>query len=146
MRIFGIEAPLESAFAIVPGLGEWVDGVRRKLARLVDDLRALDMPVARLLEIPRWPLAPFRDSCAARGWMYVLDANATNRRILARRIASHGLPTGYLASHDVPTERFDGIASDDAAAIVDAALEAYDCQHRWLRPDAPLATALGRTS
>jgi heme oxygenase len=120
------------------GLDEWFAGVRRRLALLVEDLRALEVPADRLLELPRCPITAFRDRFDALGWVYVLEANTTNRRILARRIASRELPAAYLASHDRPArEVVDGVESpQDATAIVDAALDAYDRQHAWLRPDA----------
>jgi heme oxygenase len=139
IRIYGIEAPLESAFAMTSGLDEWVASARRKLTLLVDDLRALDLPPDRLLELPRCAIAPFRDRSDALGWVHVLGANTTNRQILARRIGSHALPMAYFASHDRPAhELVENVESPhDATAVLEAALDAYACQHRWLADTAP---------
>jgi heme oxygenase len=139
IRIYGIEAPLESAFAMTSGLDEWVAGARRKLALLVDDLRALEVPPDRLLELPRCAIAPFRDRFDALAWAYVLEANTTNRQILARRIGSRALPMAYLAAHDRSARKLvDGVESpQDATAILEAAFDAYASQHRWVADAAP---------
>jgi len=145
-RIYGFEAPLESAIALTRGIADVVDVRARTAVRLLKaDLMALGVVDASRL--PRCPsIFPFRDVPEALGWMY-----ATTRNTLLHGVVEHHLRTripdalkaagGYLA---IPTRwlrvrsqelaaALDHVATSAAVAdrIVASARDAFHAQHAW---------------
>ncbi|HEU0033718.1 MAG TPA: biliverdin-producing heme oxygenase [Kofleriaceae bacterium] len=156
-RVYGFDAPLESAFAIAPGLAQLVDLDHRvKTNYLAEDLRAVGIAPDRLLSLPHCSLAPFGDAIEALGWMYVAEIHASTHNLvvsqLARRTKDVVSSTAHLTYYDAlgrgRWRELDGalaqVAVDDAASqrLIDSAMRAFDCVHYWLRPNTPSATAL----
>lgn len=156
-RVYGFDAPLESAFAIAPGLSELVDLARRvKTDLLAQDLRAAGLAPDRLLALPHCALAPFGDAVEALGWMYVAEINASTHNLvvsqLARRTSDLVTSTAHLTYYDAagPTRwheldaALEKVVIDELSSerLVRAAIQAFDCVHWWLRPNAPSATVL----
>ena len=75
VRTYGIEAPLEAAFAYTPGLGAIVDLRSRARAGLIaQDLLVLDLAPSAIANIPQsLAIAPFATPARALGWLYVVE-------------------------------------------------------------------------
>jgi len=159
-KLYGFEAPFEDAFAAVTELAGWIDmSCRRKSALLIADLVQMGMSLERSLEIPYCRIARFETPQKALAWMYVVSKNVTTQQLLhghlARRAPALELATAYLSAHDNLAvdpwielgKALDHFAEqpDEADAIVEGALEAYDRQHEWLNPVLPSATAIRET-
>ncbi len=144
-RIYGFEAPVESAFAMTTDLGDAVDLRSRTHVRLLrSDLAALGIDTAEL-GVCR-ALASFVTPCEALGWMYVVDRNAQLHGNIHRHLA-RSLPqlsaTSYLAGGGVAAaarlgdlgKALDGIAqnADMADQIVAAATTAFVQQRQWFQ-------------
>jgi heme oxygenase len=123
-RIYGFEAPLESAFAMTAELDAVIDLRDRDHVRcLRADLVALGVDIAT---IPRCPsVFPFRHPREALGWLYAVDC--------ARA------PACELGA------AMDALAKSLGAAdqIVAAARAAFRAQHSWYETPRPRAFATG---
>jgi len=155
LKRFGFEAPLESALSVAPGIAEVVDlSARNKTTLLVHDLVGMGVPLARVLEIPHAHISAFQDLRIALGWLYVSERSAATHNIVVRELRrrSPGLQSSTqcfadydgLAGREALGRALDAIAvtPEDELVIIDAALHAFDHQHRWLCPQRPTATTL----
>ena len=146
VRIYGFEAPVESAFAMTHGLDEWIDLQARMQSKLLRaDLAALG--VTEPTRLPRCTnVFPFRHVAAALGWMYAVDRNMLFHGIIAghlrRRLPGElEIAGAYLAMQERSAGtrwRELGAALDRAARtpaiadhIVQSASLAFRCQHAW---------------
>jgi heme oxygenase len=153
VRVYGFEAPLESALAYTPN---FVVADRRDLTRsglIVQDLIALGMRPAAASRLPQCTeIAPFRDPLEALGWWYVSERasqlyNAVKRHIVSR--VPHTVNAcAFLSSYDgVAAARWQqlGRVLDEQAwkhgheKIVEAAEAAFACAMRWFRGSEPIA-------
>lgn len=150
MRLYGFEAPLESALMTTPTLDLMVNLRERSRASLIaQDLLALGLRPASVAELPMCLTIPtFRGSAEALGWMYVSE-----RATLAHSVVRHHLVTrlplemqkasNYLQSYAGAAgtlwRKFgvtlDNVARHPAIAdrVVAAANEAFRAQRRWLQ-------------
>ena len=122
VKLYGFEAPLESAVSVAPGICELLDlGGRHKTNLILHDLVALGVPLGRVLEIPHCQIVAFDDLRVALGWLYVSE------RCLDAYVRS--------AWHDELTCALDVAAatSDDEDVLVDAAVRAFVHRDSWLR-------------
>jgi heme oxygenase len=152
-RLYGFEAPLESALAYTPN---FVVADRRDLTRsglIVQDLIALGVKPAAASRLPQsLEIGPFTDAMEALGWWYVSERqsqlyNSIKRHLVARLPQVAGA-CSFLSSYDgVAAARWQQLGSVlDAQAwkhghesIVSAAHAAFDCARRWYRGMEPLA-------
>lgn len=152
MRLYGFEAPLESALLTTPALDLMVNLRERSRASFIaQDLLALGLRPALVAELPMCLTIPsFRGAAEALGWMYVVE-----RSTLAHSVIRHHLLTtipsemkrasSYLQSYSgvVGTRwrkfgvTLDNVARHPAIAdrIIASANEAFRCQRRWLQQD-----------
>jgi heme oxygenase len=152
LKRYGFEAPLESALSVAPGIVDIIDlPARSKTTLLVHDLVSMGVPLARILEIPHAHIRAFHDLRTALGWLYVSERSAATHNIVARELVRRAPdlePSARCFADDDDGEALnralDAVATspEDELAIVDAALDAFDHQHRWLCPHRPSATML----
>lgn len=145
-RIFGFEAPIESALLMTSGLHEMIDLRDRSHVRLLRaDLQALG--VCDTSALPRCPmLFGFRSVAEALGWMYVVDRNmlvhaVVEKHLRGRMPAVLTVAGSYLSGQQRSTGQrlrdlghaMDQIAksSDEADRMVTAAKTAFRSQHSW---------------
>ena len=147
VKRYGLQAPLESALAVTPGIHDVIDLNARQQSRLiVDDLVTLGMPLQRVLEIPHADVRAFRDVRDALGWLYVADRSAAAHDRIARKLRGVGWVRDGVAAREAIGNALDEVAQtdEDVARIVDAAIRAFEHQHAWLRARtylAPVASA-----
>jgi heme oxygenase len=159
LKRYGFEAPLESALSVAPGISDVIDlPARSKITFLVHDLVGMGVPLARILEIPHAHISAFHDLRTALGWLYVSERSAATHNIVARELVRRApdlepstrcfADYDGLAGREALNRAFDAVATtpEDELAIVDAALEAFDHQHRWLCPHRPSATMLATST
>ena len=150
LRVYGFEAPLESALALTPNLELMLDlAERRKAHYLVKDILALGLEPAELDDIPQCMAIPqFRGAAEALGWMYVVERSTLAYCVIRRHLLTV-LPremsraSEYLQSYTGVLGRrwrefgtlLDDIARQPAIAdrIVTAANEAFRAQRRWIQ-------------
>jgi heme oxygenase len=138
VKRYGFEAPLESALAVTPGISDVIDVQARQQCRMiVEDLVDLGMPLARVLEIPHAHVHAFRDVRDALGWLYVSDRSASTHDFLVRKMPAAGVRWARdgVAARVAIGQALDAITrcEADAVRIVDAAIAAFEHQHRWSR-------------
>jgi heme oxygenase len=153
VRIYGFEAPLESALAYTPN---FVVADRRDLTRsglIVQDLIALGMRPAAASRLPQcMEIAPFKDPLEALGWWYVSERASqlfsSVKRHIVSRLPQTANACAYLSSYDgVAAARWQQLGSilDQQAwkhgheHLVTAAVGAFDCATRWFRGSETLA-------
>ena len=153
VRVYGFEAPLESALAYTPN---FVVADRRDLTRsglIVQDLIALGMKPAAASRLPQcMNIEPFRDANEALGWWYVSERQSQLyngiKRHLVSRFPELAQACAFLASYDgVAAARWQQLGTVlDAQAwkhghepFVTAAKTAFECARRWFRGTEPLA-------
>jgi heme oxygenase len=153
VRIYGFEAPLESALAYTPN---FVVADRRDLTRsglIVQDLIALGMRPAAASRLPQcMEIAPFKDPLEALGWWYVSERASqlfgSVKRHLVSRLPQTANACSYLSSYDgVAAARWQQLGSilDEQAwkhghePLVTAAVTAFDCAKRWFRGSETIA-------
>lgn len=147
-KMYGYEAPLESALSVAPDLAKHLDvSNRMKAATLGTDLVALGFPPANLLALPVCAFEPLRSLPQALGWLFVSEKNRTGHQLF-RTYLSHELPAvldgstpGITRTSADDWRQFErvleGIVTRDSRAldkVIEAAIEAYDCQHYWFCP------------
>jgi heme oxygenase len=138
VKRYGFEAPLESALAVTPGISEVIDVQARQQCRMiVEDLVDLGMPLARVLEIPHAHVHAFRDVRDALGWLYVSDRSAATHDLLVRKMPAARVKWARdgVAARVAIGQALDVITrcETDAVRIIDAAIAAFEHQHRWSR-------------
>lgn len=151
-RVFGFEAPVESALQMTPGLDEIVDlRARVHLKLLKCDLVALGR--ASVNGLPRCrAVFPFRSVEDALGWMYVIERNMLLHGLLRRHLeprlpAQLAIAGSYLTGNERAVGArmrelaavLDGFAKTPAIAdrIVAAAHAAFRCQRHWFAEAVP---------
>ncbi len=149
-RIYGFEAPVESAMSRTPHL---VIGDRRERTRsglIAQDLLALGMSPGKVAALPLCPaIVTFADPVEALSWKYVIDRptqlhGAIKRNVVAR-IADSANACSYLSACDgIAAARWQqfGLLLDDVAKrpatadrMVSAAQRAFVAIKQWLRRD-----------
>ncbi|MBV8761208.1 MAG: biliverdin-producing heme oxygenase [Deltaproteobacteria bacterium] len=152
VRVYGFEAPLESALAYTPG---FVVADRRDLTRsglIVQDLIALGMKAAAASRLPQSEIAPFANAQEALGWWYVSERqsqlyNAVKRHLIAR-VPQLANACAFLGSYDgVAAARWQQLGSVlDAQSwkygedvMISAARNAFAHALDWFRGTQPLA-------
>ena len=151
-RVYGFEAPLESALALTPNLELMIDlEERRKAHHLVKDILALGVEPTELDELPRCLTIPqFRGAAEALGWMYVVERSTLAHCVIRRHLLTV-LPremsraSEYLQAYAGVVGRrwrefgtlLDDIARQPAIAdrIVMAANDAFRMQRRWIHAE-----------
>jgi heme oxygenase len=147
-RIYGFEAPVESALAMTKGVDELVDLRARSHIRLLRaDLAALGVVDPSTLF--RASVVGFRDLTDALGWMYVVERNTLLHTVLERHLRSRfpdmlRTAGSYLAAHSGDRMHELGIAITRAARSISAAERvvvgaqtAFAAQHAWYEVVAP---------
>jgi heme oxygenase len=148
LRIYGFEAPLESAFAYTPHL---IIADRRERIRsglIVQDLLALGMSASKIATLPQCPdIVPFGDPAEALGWKYVIERptqlHAAIKRNVVTRIEDIANACAYVSAHDGTAaarwQQF-GLLLDDVATrpraserIVEAAQDAFEHMRSWFQ-------------
>ena len=107
VKIYGFEAPLESALRYTPGLSTLIDlRARTRTGLLAQDLMRLGMSASQIAKLPQRFIA-FSDAIDALGWMYVVERSALRHGGVLRYLVGH-LPevnraSSYLAAYDADT-------------------------------------------
>lgn len=148
MRVYGFEAPLETALVATPGLGELIDlDGRIRSSRISQDLLALGMLPTEVARIPVCVNIPlFRGAAEALGWMFVTERTTLTHSVVRRHLLTT-MPremhkaSAYLQSYAgvVGTrwrelgQALDLVAIHPSVAdrIVGAAHDAFRCLRRW---------------
>lgn len=153
VRLYGFEAPLESALAYTPGFAV---ADRRDLTRsglIVQDLIALGMRPAAASRIAQCDaIAPFRDPVEALGWWYVSERASqlysSVKRHVVSRLPELAKACAFLSSYDgVAAARWQqlGAVLDQQAwkhgheGVVQAAHSAFECAKQWFKGEERLA-------
>jgi len=107
VKIYGFEAPLESALRYTPGLNALIDlRARTRTGHLVQDLVRLGMSASQIAKLPQRFIA-FSDAVDALGWMYVVERSALRHggvlRYLVEHIPEINRASSYLAAYDAAT-------------------------------------------
>ena len=90
MRIYGFEAPLESALVYTPHLVVADRRERTRSGLIVQDLLALGITPGKITALPQCAgIVPFEDPEEALGWKYVIERptqlhSAIKRNVLSR--------------------------------------------------------------
>lgn len=145
IKVYGFEAPLESALHYTPGLAALVDLRARNRTGLVAlDMLRLGVGPAQIAQLPQRFIA-FSGTIEALGWMYVVERStllhAGVRRYLALRLPEIPDALSYLSAYDgVASDRWaelgealDAVAQTPAIArqLVLAAKQAFSALHSW---------------
>ncbi len=152
VRVYGFEAPLESALAYTRG---FVVADRRDLTRsglIVQDLIALGMKPAAASRLGQSTIAPFPTAHEALGWWYVSERQSQLfngvKRHLVSRLPQVASACAFLGSYDgVAAARWQQLGTVlDAQAwkhghdvIISAARAAFEHALHWFRGMQPLA-------
>lgn len=149
VRTYGFQAPLESAFAIMPGLDAHLDLPHRVWSGvLASDLVALGYPIEQILDAPVRPRAPFRTLTEALGWLYVAELTRNGHQLLRHYLATKldRLTRASCVSRVTKyqwAELADVLDSVQPQEALDhAVVDAFEAQHRWFRPNSPSATTV----
>ncbi|HZJ65141.1 MAG TPA: biliverdin-producing heme oxygenase [Kofleriaceae bacterium] len=107
VKIYGFEAPLESALRYTPGLSTLIDlRSRTRTGLLAQDLMRLGMSASQIAKLPQRFIA-FSDAVDALGWMYVVERSALRHggvlRYLLERLPEIHHASSYLAAYDAAT-------------------------------------------
>jgi heme oxygenase len=153
-KLYGFEAPLESALNIAPGLSSRIDLARRMKSPVIGmELCALGFPASRILELPQCTFSPFQTLAEALGWLFVSEVNRSGHHLF-RTYFAHELPAAaessgaYIARTNSTEWEQLGAVLDEVCAVdpatldgaIDAAIRGFDYGHMWLRPGTPSGT------
>ena len=144
MRVYGFDAPLESALSMTPNLELVIDLRQRyKAGFLAQDLMALGLRPNEVAEIPQCLAIPsFSGTAEALGWMYVVERATLAHSVIRRHLQTKlprdmGRASAYLQCYTsvVGTRwRTFGSVLDDVARmpsvadrIIEAAVAAFRC-------------------
>lgn len=145
-RIYGFEAPVETALERVPDIEPQVVAARKRADRLRADLTALGMTTRQIDQLPRCVVA-IQSPAQAFGWMFVVERLSLLagliRRHLARQLPDTMQVAGaYLGAYDDRAGalfralgdacgRHAGQNAVEPAAMVAAANRAFHRQRDW---------------
>jgi heme oxygenase len=147
IRIYGFEAPLDSALRYTPGLCTLIDlRARTRTGLLAQDLMRLGMSASQITNLPQRFIA-FSDACDALGWMYVVERSALRHggvlRYLMEHIPEINRASSYLAAYDAATgnrwselgSALDHVGQSVAAIhqITRAANQGFQALREWFR-------------
>ena len=146
VRIYGFEAPIESALVYTPHLVVADRRERMRSGLIVQDLLALGITPSKIAALPQCPaVGAFADPEEALGWKYVIERptqlhSAIKRNILGR-IADVANACAYLSACDgIAAARWQqfGVLLDDVARrphsgdrIISAAKQAFAAMSEW---------------
>ena len=148
VRVYGFEAPVESALSYTPHL---VIADRRERTRsglIAQDLLALGTTPHRIAALPQCSdISPFGEPAEALGWKYVIERptqlhSAIKRNVLSR-VPDIANACSYLSAHDgVAAARWQqfGLLLDEVARrpgakqrLITAAHEAFIAMTGWFK-------------
>jgi heme oxygenase len=133
IRIYGFEAPLESALRYTPGLSALIDlRARTRTGLLAQDLMHLGMSASQIAKLPQRFIA-FSDAIDALAWMYVVERSALRHGGVLRYLLGH-LPeinraSSYLAAYDAST----GNRWSELGAALDSVAQSASIVHQLSR-------------
>jgi heme oxygenase len=148
MRVYGFEAPFESALAYTPHLIIPDRRDRTRSGLIAQDLLALGVTHARITALPLCQqIAPFDDPAEALGWKYVAERptqlHSAIKRNVVSRVSDSANALAYLSAYDgVAAARWqqlgallDSVAMRPGAQdkMVSAAKAAFQCMGAWFR-------------
>lgn len=149
VRTYGFQAPLESAFAVMPGLAAHVDLSHRVWSGvLASDLVALGYPIEQILDAPVRTRAPFRTLTEALAWLYVAEQTRNGHQLLRHYLGTKlgRLSRATCVGRVTKAQWLELAAALDRAAPMEtleqAIVDAFEAQHRWFRPASPSATTV----
>lgn len=149
MRVYGFEAPLESALAMTPDFELVLDlRERHKASYLAQDMLAIGLRPHEVAEMSQCLTIPqFASAAEALGWMFVVERATLAHGVIRRHLLTK-LPremthaSAYLQRYEGVVEtrwRQFGAVLDDVAhhpavadRIVVAANDAFRGQRRWV--------------
>ncbi len=148
MRVYGFEAPLDSAIAMTPKLELVLDLRQRSRAGfLAQDLMALGVRPAEVANLPLCLAIPqFRSVAEAMGWLYVVERTTLAHNLIRRHLTTRyplemKIASAYLSSYEGVVGKhwhefgvaLDQVAQHPAVAdrIVSAANDAFRCRRHW---------------
>ena len=152
VRIYGFEAPIESALAYTPHLVIADRRERTRSALIVQDLLALGITPGKITALPQCDsIAPFDDPAEALGWKYVIERptqlHSAIRRNVVSRIPDVANACSYLSACDgIAAARWQqfGLLLDDVSrrpgateSMLAAAKTAFEAMAGWFRRRAP---------
>ena len=152
MRIYGFEAPIESALAYTPHLVIADRRERTRSAFIVQDLLALGITPGKITALPQCnSIAPFGDPAEALGWKYVIERptqlHSAIKRNVVSRIPDIANACLYLSACDgIAAARWQqfGVLLDEVAkrpgaidTMVSAAQTAFDAMAGWFHRPLP---------
>jgi heme oxygenase len=148
VRVYGFEAPFESALAYTPQLIIPDRRDRTRSGLLAQDLLALGVTPSKITALPQCAdIGPFDDPAEALGWKYVAERptqlhSAIKRNVVAR-VADSTNALAYLSAYDgVAAARWlqlgsllDMVAARPGAQerIFDSAKTAFKIMNEWFR-------------
>jgi heme oxygenase len=145
VRVYGFEAPLDSAFRYTPELSSLIDlHSRPRTGLLAQDLMRLGLPASEIAQLPQ-RFATFASAAEALGWMYVIERatllHGGVRRHLLLRFPELVGATSYLEAYDGVTSlrwselgsAFDSIAHAPSVTrqIIRAATDGFRAMREW---------------
>ncbi|HTL33273.1 MAG TPA: biliverdin-producing heme oxygenase [Kofleriaceae bacterium] len=148
VRVYGFEAPFESALAYTPKLIIQDRRDRTRSGLIAQDLLALGVSPARITSLPQCDrIGPFDDPAEALGWKYVTERptqihSAIKRNVVAR-VNDSANALAYLSAYDgIAPARWHqlGVLLDSVATrpgaqdkMIEAAKTAFQCMATWFR-------------
>jgi heme oxygenase (biliverdin-IX-beta and delta-forming) len=149
IRIYGFEAPVESALAMAPDLPGIDLRERSKSGALAGDLLALGVRPQQLAKLPLCPRAESFDTPeVALGWLYVVERRTLRSDVL--RVLTRTLgdiveqASGYLRSYEGIAETrwrdlgraLDRLVTPESVKeVITAAHHAFWCERDWFHRD-----------
>jgi heme oxygenase len=148
MRIYGFEAPIESALVYTPHLVVADRADRTRSGLIVLDLLALGISPAKIAALPQCDsIAPFGDPAEALGWKYVIERPAQLHSAIKRNVVSRipdvASACSYLSACDgLAAARWQqfGFLLDEVVKrpganerLIKAAKEAFTALAGWFR-------------
>ncbi len=150
VRVYGFQAPLESALALTPRLALVIDlRERARTSWIVQDLLLLGLRPAKIARLPQCSaIVPFRDVPEALGWMCLVEYVADRHDGVLANLAFElpDAPTGYLSAPRADrlalAAALERTATSDAMLerVISAALAAIACHVAWFSSDVRLSS------
>jgi heme oxygenase len=147
VRVYGFEAPLESALITTPQLVLLDRLDRTRSGLLAQDLLVLGIRPSRLTALPQCRIMSFDDPIEALGWKYVAERStqlhSAIKRNIVQRVASSANALAYLSACDgIAAARWQsfGMLLDQLATrppagerLITAAKAAFSAMGEWFR-------------
>jgi heme oxygenase len=143
-RVYGFEAPLESALAYTKQLVIRDRMDRSRSGLIAQDLLSLGMSPHKLAALPQCnDIEPFSDPAEALGWKYVVERpiqlHSAIKRNVVSRVGEMANALSYLSAYDgIAPARWhqlglllDSLGCEDK--LVDAAREAFVAMAGWFK-------------